>query len=235
MLCHGRYHSYVSVEALLESCLIGLVASEDEVVAAGDAHSSAPPSPPSASPKQQAPPSPRVVWDEASLTAQQAERGVEYGTMKIDQIDTPFLYYDGGGADGAAEEHAIHSKYLPGLAAPASDEKEPTASQPGPRQFSEDTLQRMLGLLEMDADGAAVLERPKYTAAGDADFDAKRQATYAGEAQIAAAAAGLPEGWAAYLSRSEPREIFFFHAATNTTQWDRPDAEAIAAPAVACT
>ena len=33
----------------------------------------------------------RVVWDEASLAAHEAERGVAYGTMKIDQAETPFL------------------------------------------------------------------------------------------------------------------------------------------------
>lgn len=234
-MTRGQYHTWVSVEALLESCFIGVVASEDEVVAAaGDAQPSAPSSPPSPSPKLQAPPSPRVMWDEASLTAQEAERGVAYGTMKVDQIDTPFLYYeDGLGADSAVEEHAIHTNYLPGLA-PALVEKEPMmgSSAAGPRQISLDELQRMLGLLEMDEHGAAILERPKYSVAGEADFEAKRQATYAGEAQIAAAAAGLPEAWAAYLSRSEPHEIFYFHAATNATQWERPDANVLSA--VAC-
>lgn len=48
---------------------------------------------------------------------------------------------------------------------------------------------------------------------------------YAGEAQIAAASAGLPTGWTACLSTSEPREIFFVHIATKATQWERPDAE----------
>ena len=50
------------------------------------------------------------------------------------------------------------------------------------------------------------------------------QAIYAGEAQIAAASMGLPEGWGACLSTSEPREIFFVHLASNATQWERPEA-----------
>ncbi|KAJ1633637.1 hypothetical protein T492DRAFT_866436 [Pavlovales sp. CCMP2436] len=33
-------------------------------------------------------------WDEPTLEEHQKERGVVYGTMKIDHPDTPFLYYD---------------------------------------------------------------------------------------------------------------------------------------------
>ena len=33
---------------------------------------------------------------------------------------------------------------------------------------------------------------------------------------------GLPEGWMARLSSSEPREIFYVHIASGTSAWERP-------------
>ena len=36
-------------------------------------------------------------------------------------------------------------------------------------------LQVLLGLLKTDENGEAILEEPKYTAAGDAEFPARRQ------------------------------------------------------------
>lgn len=36
----------------------------------------------------------RAKWDEPTLEEHLKERGVEYGTMKIDHPDTPYLYYD---------------------------------------------------------------------------------------------------------------------------------------------
>ena len=36
----------------------------------------------------------KIKWDEESLAKHQAERGILYGTMKIDHPDTPFLIYD---------------------------------------------------------------------------------------------------------------------------------------------
>lgn len=36
----------------------------------------------------------RATWDEPTLEEHLKERGVEYGTMKIDHPDTPYLYYD---------------------------------------------------------------------------------------------------------------------------------------------
>ena len=61
-------------------------------------------------------------------------------------------------------------------------------------------------------------------AAGEMDdyFEAKRQALYAGEARVAAASAGLPDGWVAQLSTSEPREVYFGHVACGASQWERP-------------
>ena len=118
---------------------------------------------------------------------------------------------------------AIHSNYLPTYLPSelVKDQKDP----PGPRQMPVEELQKMLGMLETDENGEAIFPKPKYTFASDEDFEAKRQAIYTGEAQIAAASVDLPDGWLAYLSTSEPREIFYFHVASNTTQWERPDAE----------
>ncbi|KAG8459801.1 hypothetical protein KFE25_014364 [Diacronema lutheri] len=39
-------------------------------------------------------PAVRAKWDEPTLEEHLKERGVEYGTMKIDHPDTPYLYYD---------------------------------------------------------------------------------------------------------------------------------------------
>ena len=125
--------------------------------------------------------------------------------------------------DGAAVEAAsvaIYSKYLPRYLPPAEqlDKSEP----PGPRSMALDELRSLLGQVETDEHGEALLT-PKYADVSDpADFEARRQAMYTGEAQVAAASIGLPEGWAARLSTSEPREIFYVHVASNSTQWERP-------------
>jgi hypothetical protein len=36
----------------------------------------------------------RAKWDEPTIAVHMKERGVLYGTMKIDHPDTPYLYYD---------------------------------------------------------------------------------------------------------------------------------------------
>ena len=41
----------------------------------------------------------RVTWNEDILAKHARERGVLYGTMKIDQPDTPFLVYDADKAE----------------------------------------------------------------------------------------------------------------------------------------
>ena len=93
-----RYHAWVNVEALLEACFIGIVAAkqDDSEEEATEPASSPPPSPPSPPLAEQtaasASPKARIVWDEKNLAANDAERGVAYGTLKIDQTETPFLY-----------------------------------------------------------------------------------------------------------------------------------------------
>jgi len=193
----------VNAETLLEACFLGVVASDDSHE--GDAE-------PGTAPSRR-----QVAWDEANLAVNDAERGVEYGTMKIDQSDTPFLYYQGTESrdESANPPMAIHSKYLPPEAAAEQ-------GGPGPRQMEYQELQRLLGLVATNEQDEAILEKPKYVAVSNADFERERQAHYEGEAQVAAASVGLPEGWAARLSTSEPREIFYVHIASNATQWERP-------------
>lgn len=37
---------------------------------------------------------------------------------------------------------------------------------------------------------------------------------------------GLPDGWRALRTRSEPSEIYYFHERSEATQWERPTADA---------
>jgi len=169
-----------------------------------------------------------IKWDEANLAAHNAVRGVEFGTMKIEQPNTPFLYLleDGADTDEAATPNmAIHSNYLP-THLPTLTAAEAEAA--GPRQMSAEKLaelQERMGLIETNDNGEATLMEPKYAAVSDAEFEAKRQAFYAGEARVGAACLGLPEGWVARGSTSEPGEIYYVHIAsdgTETAQWARP-------------
>jgi hypothetical protein len=223
-----RYHAWVNVEALLEACFIGIVAakqddSEEEATEPASSPPPSPPSPPPAEPTAAASASPkaRIVWDEKNLAANDAERGVAYGTLKIDQPETPFLYgpasrphrpptasmaahaarhvrcatrtdrwhpyshsrcryYEDGSASRGDDDPnvAIHSKYLPELrlsGGPHAEASSSEADRPGRRPMAVEELQVLLGLLKTDENGEAILEEPKYTAAGDAEFQAKRQ------------------------------------------------------------
>ena len=226
-----KHHSWVSEEALLEACFIGVVAPEE------NGAPSSPPSPPAAAERAAAKVkwSPtRITWDEANLAANDATLDELRPFQKIALPETPFLYYnDGQGNEGVGSyyngEHngagepsvSIHSNYLPNFLPPEAVAAE-KKSAAGPRQMSVDALRQMLGQLETDDDGRAAYH-PKY-AAGEMDdyFEAKRQALYAGEARVAAASAGLPDGWVAQLSTSEPREVYFVHEASGASQWERP-------------
>ena len=96
--------------------------------------------------------------------------------MKIEQLDTPFLYLD---EDGGGECVAIHPAYLPSHLPGA---KQTEALRPHKMEVNE--LQHALGLdslverirsIEMDASGCAVFSRPKWTCSDDA-FAEQRQA-----------------------------------------------------------
>lgn len=118
----------------------------------------------------------RVRWDEPALKAHDVQRGVMFGTMKIDQLDTPFLYLEDDGSEYT--DVAIHPAYLKSHV--------PTASQTGaprPHKMEVDELQHALGLsslieriraVETDADGCAILS-PRWTQTDE--FGAQRQAS----------------------------------------------------------
>lgn len=83
--------------------------------------------------------------------------------MKIEQLDTPFLYLD---EDGGGECVAIHPAYLPSHL-PGAKQTEALR----PHKMEVDELQHALGLdslverirsIEMDASGCAVFSRPKW-------------------------------------------------------------------------
>ena len=98
VLSRCRHHAWISVDALLEACFIGIVASPREDSSDSSVSSCGRPGPPPGSPvsilrREDASSAHgrRATWDESNLTANDAERGIEYGTMKIEQPETPFL------------------------------------------------------------------------------------------------------------------------------------------------
>lgn len=108
----------------------------------------------------------RAKWDEPTLEEHQKERGVEYGTMKIDHPDTPYLYYD--------KEHDQALTYVRGEL---------------PRTVDIHELQGKLGVLHL-AQQAGEPHTPRSAAISKAvadqeerisAFEAKRRAHYKAE------------------------------------------------------
>ena len=91
MLPPRRYHQWVSVEALLEACFIGVVAAKQEDSDAEE-EDAEPRSRTTVYSGRNCAGNMRIVWDEANIAANDSERGVEYGTQKIELPETPFLY-----------------------------------------------------------------------------------------------------------------------------------------------
>ena len=71
----------MSEESLLEACFIGVVSSREDAEQEQAAEDTGPCDSSVT----------RVTWDERNLAANDAERGIEYGTQKIEQPETPFL------------------------------------------------------------------------------------------------------------------------------------------------
>ena len=140
-----------------------------------------------------------ITWDEEMLAEQERDRGVVYGTQKIDHPDTPFLYYDEEAFPAVQEAVGAGKKVV----IDAAD------------------LQKRLGLLHSQEER---FQQPKYDLAADSSeaFFEKRNDFYSGEAEVAAASVGLPAGWTALMARSLPKAIFYHHAESDTTQWERP-------------
>ena len=160
------------------------------------------------------------------------------GTMKVDQVETPFLYLND--ADPEGDSAAIHPNYVPDILPGAAP---PSTLAPYEMPVAE--LRHALGLLETDEHGIVSLPRPKWAHADE--FGLQRQELYGGEASVVALSRGLPgmpalrtrclsrhvsltasaplilaDGWRVFMSRSEPREPFYFHVESNLTQWERP-------------
>jgi len=86
--------------------------------------------------------------------------------MKIDQLETPFLYLDQDGED----EVAIHPAYLKSHVPMALAQQ---TGAPRPHKMQAQELQEALSLVETDADGFANFLTPKWTHTGD--FGDRRQ------------------------------------------------------------
>ena len=199
---------------------------------------------------------PRVKFDEDGIAVDYAERGVLYGTQKIDQVETPYIYYD------SDEDPIVHLNSN-------------TSNELGvPQRMEAAQLQAKLGLLlaqQTKATTAAVatatspmttttspLTAPTQPSAGPAkweqaekrmDFESKRRQLYAAEGNAFAKGTGgegeeqvpleqrideerfardalLPNGWISMASRSDGA-IFYYHHDTNTTQWTVPTKELV--------
>lgn len=166
----------------------------------------------------------RCKWDEKSLAADAEERGVKYGTMKIDHPDTPFLYYD--------EERdpvvAVRANMLP------ADGGKHDAAAGAKTEFHVEELQAKLGLVAEAAEDTddSRFTSPKWGAAeAHEEFLAKRRALYAGEAEICAINTSLPVGWTAYRARSEPHDIYYVSDANGEAVWETPTEPARASEA----
>ena len=68
---------------------------------------------------------PRVKFNEDEIAVDMEERGKIYGTMKIDQVETPFIYYD-------MDEDPLVAQYKPNEA---------------PQKVEAKALQEALGIL----------------------------------------------------------------------------------------
>jgi len=103
----------------------------------------------------------RLTWDEETLKKHEAERGVLYARMKIDQPDTPFLVYD----KEKAEQNMIGTV--------ANRDAEP--------QFVDiDDLQKKLGLLEVQQEkGDSIVGDKSAT-----PFERQRTNLYKGEGEV---------------------------------------------------
>ena len=112
--------------------------------------------------------------------------------MKVDQIETPYLYLDGADAeyDGSS---AIHSNYLQTHVPHAK-----RLSVPGPYSLPVAELQHALGLLETDEDGLVSLPRSRGRWEHADEFGLQRQELCSGEAHVAALSNGLPGTYAPF-------------------------------------
>jgi hypothetical protein len=80
---------------------------------------------------------PRVKFDEEGIAVDYAERGVLYGTQTIDQVETPYIYYD------SDEDPIVHLNKA-------------TSEEIGvPQRMEAAQLQEKLGLLQSQQESAS--------------------------------------------------------------------------------
>ncbi len=113
---------------------------------------------------------PRVSFDEAGIAVDYAERGVLYGTQKIDQVDTPFIYPI---SLDEAEGDPVVQQYTP--------------SGP-PEAIKASELQRALGIV---ADAQAAAAAAAVAAAGGSEGEVEGEAEGAGKDAAGGAASGM--------------------------------------------
>ena len=194
-----KYHSWVNAKGIMQACCVGRLtlrgggsdaapisfndtAAVDGATSAADGDMAAAVVGDSAvgDPGRR----PRTIcWDEEGIQAHDAERGVLFGTMKVDHVETPYLYLDEANPEG--DSAAINSKYLPALVPQVVP---PNA--PGPYTMPVAALEHALGLLKTDEDGLVNLSRPKWAHADE--FGVQRQELYTREASIAVLSRDLP-------------------------------------------
>ena len=185
---------------------------------------------------------PRVKFDEAGIAVDYAERGVLYGTQKIDQADTPYIYYD-------SDEEKTEN--------PSSTMVAQYSTKGEPQRMEAADLQRKLGLLvqqqqqqqQQQQDGADQMNVKEEGSAPTQkweqaekrmDFESRRRQLYAQEGRtftaqqdgsdaevvVAVVEEGgeenmLPPGWCEMKSRSDGA-VFYYHEKNNLTQWETP-------------
>ena len=143
-----RYHKWVSEEALLEACFIGIVAAQQEDSEAVTADAD-----PATAPRtvlsggRNAGRRMRIAWDETNLAANDSELGLLRPFQKIEQPETPFLYAATPG--------------LPRTRRHSPRGASPTAQPPSP--YHRRAHRRYYDQEAMETDGAADLSMAIYS------------------------------------------------------------------------
>ena len=186
---------------------------------------------------------PRVRFDEEGIAVDYAERGVLYGTQKIDQPDTPYIYYDSEEDDYSAQimvaEYSTSGEPQRMMASQLQEKLGLIAQQQEAQQQTKKTTNQSGG----DGDGndqdssnksAPVTPLKKWEQAEKRmDFESKRRQLYAQEGTVFAQGPqtlnehddediDLPEGWVSLKSRSDGAK-FYYNAMKDVTTWKRPE------------
>ena len=185
---------------------------------------------------------PRVKFNEDEIAVDMEERGKIYGTMKIDQVETPFIYYD-------MDEDPLVAQYKPNEA---------------PQKVEAKALQEALGILleqkkgncggappvDNDEDGGEKWKQADKRM----EFIANRNQLYNNEADVLKNATteittdggnknnsnknnnnnrenqeptpvanlNLPDGWIGFRSETYDGDIYYFNVNTGISTWDLP-------------